>query len=150
MNTLLIWLLVSTIAVLLGGCRSDDGSVSPDVDKVVVLDLPPQEESDPFDLIEASQQGDTAVVLVRYSGGCQEHLCSVYWNGSVAESLPPQVIVDIYHDGQGDTCEAYPLDTVRFSLNEVLRDAWSLEEELRLIIRNAHSQETLSLLIENN
>lgn len=140
-------ILLLTAVVLSGSCRSDDENINPHTDNVTILDSPPREESDPFELTEVSQQGDAVVVVMRYGGGCKEHLFSVYWDGSSANSLPPQISIDLYHDDRGDTCEAYPTDTVRLNLNEVLRGTWNPTEELRLFIRNAHNRETLSLLV---
>ncbi len=86
-------------------------------------------------------------MVVRYSGGCEDHQFSVYWDGVATKSLPPQMVVNVYHDDRGDTCEAYLSDTVRFDAQELLGDLWNLEEEAILIIRNAHDGETISVTV---
>ncbi len=86
-------------------------------------------------------------LVVRYSGGCEDHRFRVYWDGVATKSLPPQMVVNVYHDDRGDLCEAYPTDTVRFDAQELLGDLWNLEEEAVLIIRNAHDGETISVTV---
>lgn len=86
-------------------------------------------------------------LVVRYSGGCEDHRFSVYWDGTATFSIPPQMVVDVYHDDRGDTCEAYPTDTVRFDAEELLGDGWDLKEEAILIIHNTHDGETISVAV---
>ena len=84
---------------------------------------------------------------MRYGGGCKDHQLRVYWDGVATKSIPPQMVVNVYHDGQDDTCEAYLVDTVSFDAQELLGDLWNLDEEAVLIIRNAHDGETISVTV---
>ena len=57
------------------------------------------------------------------------------------------MVVNVYHDDRGDTCEAYLTDTVSFDAQELLGNLWNLDEEAVLIIRNAHDGETISVTV---
>ena len=59
--------------------------------------------------------------------------------------MPLRAGVDLYHDGQGDTCEAYLTDTLTFELKDVFRGDYDVENGVHLMVRNAHSQETMLL-----
>lgn len=60
--------------------------------------------------------GDELVVDVSYSGGCQEHVIGLCWNGVVEESLPPQTGIDLSHTGNLDPCEAWISEQRKISL----------------------------------
>ena len=130
-----------------GSCRSDDEASINNRTDGIILSAPPAAESDPFKLESVSTEGTVVTAVVRYAGGCKEHRFSVYWDGVATKSLPPQMVVNLYHDDQNDTCEAYPTDTVRFNAQELLGDLWNLDEEAVLIIRNASDGETISVTV---
>ena len=78
---------------------------------VVTEDLPSHMDSFGFMVDEETGQsvwveGNTLFVNVGYSGGCQEHEFTMYWNGLWAESAPPQTGVRLIHDANDDFCEA--------------------------------------------
>ena len=113
----------------------------------IILSSPPAAESNPFALESVRAEGTIVTAVVRYGGGCEEHQFSVYWDGTATKSIPPQIVVNVYHDDRGDTCEAYPTDTVSFDAQELLGNLWNLDEEAVLIIRNANNGETISVTV---
>lgn len=144
MKSVIVLLIVLNVFVC--GCQSDDGIATDDrAGSTTILRAPPIKKSDPFDLIEVKRQETVLTVVVGYGGGCQPHTFSIYWNGSYADSMPLQAVVDLYHDGQGDTCEAYLTDTLTFELKDVFRGEYDVENGVHLTVRNAHDQESLFL-----
>jgi hypothetical protein len=81
-------------------------------------------DGDPVEVTGLTVDGDTAVVDVTYSGGCAEHEFTLCWpDQSFQESDPVQARLDLYHDANGDTCEAGIIGPVEIDLAP-LRDAW--------------------------
>ncbi|MEZ4385193.1 MAG: hypothetical protein R3A79_27950 [Nannocystaceae bacterium] len=80
---------------------------------------------DPYDIIGLGPQitGDTLLLEVAYSGGCAEHDFGLCWDGAFLESDPVQVHVTVGHNGNGDACEAYPMEQLQFDLTE-LKTSW--------------------------
>lgn len=79
---------------------------------------------DAVDVNAVSINGDTLTVSVAYSGGCADHDFALCWpDQSFMESEPVQAQLYVWHDGNGDACEAYPSEDVDFDLSD-LRDNW--------------------------
>ncbi len=64
-------------------------------------------EGNSYDTNELSINGDELHIALSYSGGCEEHLFRVCWDGSFMESFPVQAALDLQHEGNDDACEAY-------------------------------------------
>lgn len=67
--------------------------------------------------------GDELTMEASYSGGCAMHEFQICWDGAFAESEPVQVRIEIWHDANGDTCEAVETQTLAFDLSP-LKQAW--------------------------
>ncbi len=145
MNRLTILLVL--VSILTGSCQSDDGASVDNRTDGTILSAPPAKASDPFELESVIREGTVVTAVVRYGGGCEDHRFSLYWDGAATKSIPPQMVVSVYHDDRGDTCEAYLTDTVSFDAQELLGDRWNLDEKVILIIRNAHDGETISVMV---
>ena len=92
---------------------------------------------------------DTLALRVQYSGGCEEHEFELVAEDSFMESSPVQAGVRLFHDGNGDMCEALPTETIRFDLtplrerhqemygvdSSVMLLRFYLAEERRLLVR---------------
>lgn len=82
-----------------------------------MLPLCPDDFStDPFEVTDATIEGDSLAVTVAYSGGCAEHTFALCWDGEWLESNPVQTGLRIAHDDGGDDCDAYPSEEVEFDL----------------------------------
>lgn len=81
---------------------------------------PAQMVDDPYSTNGIAITGDLLEVDLSYSGGCADHEFTACWNGAVAQSFPPQVFFDLVHDSNGDLCEAWLTETLRFDLGPVL------------------------------
>lgn len=138
--------LLMLLSILTGSCQSDDAVTIENRTDTIIASSPPAAESDPFVLGRVNQEETALTVVVRYSGGCKEHLFSVYWDGVATKSIPPQLVVNVYHDDRGDTCEAYLNNTISIDVEELLGDRWNLDEEaVLIIIRNADDGETVPI-----
>lgn len=71
---------------------------------------------DPYQILEASIQGDVLYVGIGYGGGCRAHAVrAVAWGGWM-ESNPVQVRVIISHEDFDDPCDAFVTQDLRFDL----------------------------------
>lgn len=69
-------------------------------------------------------EGDTLYVWVGHGGGCEQHDYQICWPGlSIDESNPVQIGLDIWHDANGDMCDAYLTEELSFDLTP-LKDTW--------------------------
>lgn len=63
-----------------------------------------------------SIKDDVLQVDASFSGGCAEHTVTACWDGLFLESFPVQARISLYHDANGDACEAYLSQTFTYDL----------------------------------
>ena len=80
-------------------------------------------DGDATELGEPTVSGDTLSIDASYGGGCEAHEFQVCWDQSFMESEPVQVRLEVWHDANGDSCEAYLSETLLFDLAP-LKQAW--------------------------
>ena len=90
------------------------GCIDPGPDALEVGDCPTGGDAITVDAV--TLDGDTLKVDAGFSGGCEEHTVTACWDGSFLESSPVQARITLYHDANGDTCEAYLQATYSFDL----------------------------------
>ena len=72
--------------------------------------------SDEFALRETRIEGDILTLIVGYGGGCEAHEFELIASLAATKSIPPQHVLKLLHDGNGDVCEAYLTSELRFDL----------------------------------
>ena len=80
-------------------------------------------DGDATDLAEAALSLDTLTLVASYSGGCEAHEFQICWDQDFAESAPVQIWLEVWHDANGDACEAIDTQTLSFDLTP-LKQAW--------------------------
>ncbi len=70
----------------------------------------------------AGLKGDKLIVDVIYSGGGLFHSFQLNWDGAVMESFPPQIVLDISHNSNGDMGKALISERLQFDLSVILDD----------------------------
>ena len=69
-------------------------------------------------------EADTLIVPVGYSGGCEAHEFSLCWpDQSFREQEPVEVGLAVFHNANGDICEAYITEDISLNLRP-LRDSY--------------------------
>ncbi|RMF68007.1 MAG: hypothetical protein D6743_04005 [Calditrichaeota bacterium] len=88
---------------------------------VIITDMPAESiQQDPFRLDSVSISGDTLLLRLSYSGGCQPHAFQLYMTPSAfLESFPVQADLFVRHQGHGDACEAYLSRELGFDLRPI-------------------------------
>jgi len=74
---------------------------------------------DAVDLTSAFIQGDSLLLDVAYSGGCEMHEFGVCYEPTLGDSGTPGAVLGslrLIHDSHDDPCEAYPSETLHFNL----------------------------------
>jgi hypothetical protein len=74
---------------------------------------------DPYQIFDATVDGDTLTLEVAYGGGCREHEFTFYSTGPVIKTNPPGADLWLRHDGNGDACEAYIHEKVSVGLTPI-------------------------------
>lgn len=73
---------------------------------------------DPFFLDSAYIAGTELWVEVSYSGGCETHDFLFVWPEEIITIYPPEFGITLYHDSNGDGCEAFIHDTLKVDLTD--------------------------------
>lgn len=60
---------------------------------------------------------DKLLITVTYGGGCRSHKFQLNWDGAILKSNPPQVVLELSHNNNGDTCMALLSETLQFDLS---------------------------------
>ncbi len=76
-------------------------------------------ENDNYRFNSAEIDGDTLIISVSYSGGCEDHEFTLAWDGAWAKSNPPQATLNLYHESNDDPCEAFPTEELQFDLSSI-------------------------------
>ncbi len=79
----------------------------------------PPSGSDPLTITDAAIEGDELTIGVSYAGGCEEHEYRLFWDEVVIETHPSTVDLVLFHDANGDTCEALVSETILFDISEL-------------------------------
>ena len=109
-----------TALLLLAACPGDDKDDTAGATDLAVCE---PDHTDPVTINSLTVTGDTLEVAVSYGGGCETHTWQLCWDEAFMESAPVQVSLELGHDANGDSCEAYLSETLTFGLN-TLRDAY--------------------------
>jgi hypothetical protein len=119
MRALLLPSLLLTTACDDKGDDSGDSSTTP-----VAFSACTAYDSGSADVSALSVSGDTLSVEVGYGGGCEDHQFTVCWPDQVfAESEPVQASLALWHEANGDSCEAYLTEVLDFDLTP-MKEAW--------------------------
>jgi hypothetical protein len=95
-------------------------------------------KSDPFELKGGRVEGDVLFLKVAYSGGCQYHEFSLWATQGYEKSLPPRHPLRLTHQANGDGCEAYIEEELRFDLAP-LRQIHAGQDRVMLYVDNPDS-----------
>ena len=80
--------------------------------------------------------GDTVWLEVSYGGGCADHDFVLAWDGLFLESFPVQTRLELFHNPNGDMCDAWITEQLRFSLVP-LRTGWAYGEPDLMVVNAA-------------
>ena len=104
---------------LLAACNGES-PLGPDVSKnTVVLADGRDRGDDSYVVNSAAVDGDRLTLSVSYSGGCRHHVFTLVISKSFRESDPVQLPAELAHEANGDPCEAWPTESLRFDLGLV-------------------------------
>ncbi len=99
-----------------------------------------------FSIAEVTANDNVLSIDVGFGAGCAAHDFYMTWNGQFGGSGVPHVILQLIHDGHGETCEAYETRVVRFDMTDILEQFASLyppEAPLDVVV-NGHQVRVLS------
>ena len=106
-----------------------------------------QKFNDLFFLDSVYIAGTDLWIEVSYSGGCQEHDFMVVWPEVITMVYPPDFGVTLYHNSNGDACEAFIHDTLRVDLTHTPVgefDPATIEQMHLTVVNGSRPEETKS------
>jgi hypothetical protein len=68
-------------------------------------------------ILKVSIEGNTMILDVEYSGGCEEHVFKLYGSEMIQKSLPPQRGIMLWHDNKGDSCRSIVNEQLKFDIS---------------------------------
>ncbi|MDH5598619.1 MAG: hypothetical protein OEY34_05820 [Cyclobacteriaceae bacterium] len=74
--------------------------------------------TDLFTIKEVSIMDTTLLIKVSYSGGCNDHTFDLVWPEIITQQYPPDITVYLYHDSNGDSCEALLTKTLAYDFSD--------------------------------
>lgn len=115
-------LTLTTIISLLWGCKNATVSTTENIqtDNQIILfhNSPGPDFSNNPAVIELAQiSEDTLQLTVSYSGGCREHHFKLFGSRSIIKTNPPQAEIYLSHNSNGDMCEAWITENIKFDLS---------------------------------
>lgn len=119
------------IAILYSGCKNNGSStanetkVKAEKNSMSIKDISIDQNRGPaatpdFSVLKWMAKGDVLEVIVRYSGGCEEHEFNAYFSGSWMKSLPAKAVIELEHlNPKNDACRSLIKDTLMFNLQPI-------------------------------
>jgi len=92
-------------------------------------------EKQTYNLDSTSLKEDILTIYVSYSGGCKEHSFELVTNGRYAESNPPQLIIFLKHDNNGDACRQLKTAALDFDVSSLKHPS---AKSIKLNLNNQH------------
>jgi len=126
--------LAAVLLFSFAGCEVLESSPkrAPAGDRVTIVDAltPDTAPMDPVDIDSAWVANDSLYLQVGYSGGCADHDFRLYGMRtlSLVTVFPPEGAMLLSHDANGDLCEAYLTEQIRFDITTLL-DAWGQDHD---------------------
>ncbi len=75
---------------------------------------------DEVEIEAAALKKDKLLVNVSYSGGCKKHELQLNWDGLFLKSDPPQVILGLSHNANGEFCRMLKSEQLQFDLSPII------------------------------
>ncbi len=85
-----------------------------DVKKAQLGDI--SQESDPITINSVLLEGNTLILEVEYSGGCEDHSYDLIGSEGVMKSLPAKRSIKLIHHSNGDSCRELVSETLKFDI----------------------------------
>ena len=105
------------VPLLLMACKPADEKPHLNFNDSRVLEMCDVQDDAAFQIGDLSIDGDTLIIGVSYSGGCEAHEWQICWDGTTQDIVPPEVSLHIGHNNNGDSCEAIRTETIEFDIS---------------------------------
>ena len=99
--------------------QPDDGTAAARTPLRAVAFGPEPQQIDEFVMEAAAIAADTLTAKVSYGGGCKDHEFVLTAGEEFLESDPVQLLLTLTHDANGDACEAWLTEDLRFDLTGI-------------------------------
>jgi hypothetical protein len=117
------WLALAMLMLGTEACRNPAGPGPTQRNGRVECNVPESMPVDALTITAATIDGDTLTLVVNHGGGCERHDYALYGCSATIKTNPLGVDMRLSHNANGDMCDAFLTDTLRFSLAPV-RHSW--------------------------
>lgn len=118
MKKIIIAITLFSVALILSSC--DDKEVLPTPSTCTALTvMTGTETGDQYFIQDVAIQANCLDIVVQYSGGCEEHEFELRWAEVYGQSNPLTAFLTLWHNGNNDSCEALPTDSLSFDLTSI-------------------------------
>lgn len=107
-------LFVCCVLLFATACDKEGNFNCPDI---TIGDFAYDDIGDVYFINKADMFANCLYLEVSYGGGCLADELQLRWNGSLAESLPPQAFLTLWHDDFNDPCDAIEDTALLFDLS---------------------------------
>jgi hypothetical protein len=70
-------------------------------------------------IVSVNIEGNTMILDVEYSGGCEEHSFKLLGSEMIQKSLPPKRGIMLWHDNKGDSCRSIVNEQLKFDISNL-------------------------------
>lgn len=75
--------------------------------------------SDSYSISDIKVKGNTMLIDISYSGGCEKHQFEMTGSQNIAKSLPPIRAIQLVHKANGDSCKKMVMETIEVDIKEL-------------------------------
>ena len=98
---------------------SDIDSINDNITQLIVQEnYKPAKDNTPFTIVQAQLNNNMLNIVVRYTGGCKEHLFKLYTNKIFIKSQPPKLNLFLEHNPNEDLCKSLVIDTLIYDISK--------------------------------
>lgn len=98
-------------------------------------------KGDPYTIYSVKRSATSLELKVGYSGGCEDHDFELVWKGTYDTFKEREITsLALVHNANGDMCEAYITETLRFNFKEVF-DAEAAASSYDLLFYHGYNKD---------
>lgn len=114
-NLLFSLLFASGFICMVAACNEEGNVNCPH--HLTIGDFAPDDIGDPYYLNKVEMFANCLYIHTSYGGGCEKDDFELRWNGTLAESMPPQALLTLWHNDFDDPCDAIEDTVMMFDLS---------------------------------
>ena len=97
---------------------SNLNSVNDTIPQLIIQEnYKPAKDNYPFSIVEAKLNDNLLYIIVKYKGGCRQHIFKLYTDKIFMKSKPPKLNLFLEHNPNEDLCKSIVIDTIMYDIS---------------------------------